>query len=390
MLPYGKQHIDDDDIKAVTEALKSDYLTTGPRINEFEQKICEFSGAEYAVAVSNGTAALHLASLCLLKENDKVLTTPNSFLATTNSILYAGAVPVFIDICPDGNMDLDLCEQYLESNDIKAIYTVHFSGKAVNQDKLKYLKDKYAVKILEDCAHSIGAVFKDINGNEIKAGSCLYSECSIFSFHPVKHMTTGEGGAITTNDPEIYKKLLLLRNHGMTRESSDFSNNELAYDKNGRINPWYYEMQMLGFNYRLTDIQAALGISQFKKLAGFIEKRRKIARLYDTAFADLDFVKPLYCDQDSAYHLYILLIDFAKLAISRGELMKKLQESGIGTQVHYIPINKQPYYKNLGYGTEILPQMADYYDKCLSIPMYPDLKDEEITYIINQVKKNLV
>ncbi len=215
-IPYGKQSIDEDDIKAIVETLKSDFLTTGPKIKEFEENLANYCNAKYCVVVSNGTAALHLASLVLLNENDKVLTTPNSFLATSNSILYAKAKPIFVDIYWDGNINLDLCEEELKKDaSIKAIYVVHFSGNPVNQEKLKYLKERYNIKILEDCAHSIGASF-----DGVKAGSCANSDCSILSFHPVKHITTAEGGAITTNSKELYEKLLcrarfeLLPNHG--------------------------------------------------------------------------------------------------------------------------------------------------------------------------------
>ena len=363
-IPYGKQFIDEDDISAVVEVLKSDFLTTGPKVKEFEDKICEFTGATYAVAVSNGTAALHLASLVLLEENDKVLTTPNSFLATSNSILYVGAKPIFVDICEDGNIDLDLCERELQKDkNIKAIYAVHFSGNPINQEKLKYLKDTYKIKILEDAAHSLGANF-----GGIKAGSCENSDCSILSFHPVKHLTTGEGGAVTTNDEEIYKKLLELRTHGMQRMSE--------------IAPWYYEMHSLGFNYRLTDLQCALGLSQFKKLDSFIEKRKKLALKYDKALKN-SIVKPLYSyDGNSSYHLYVVCVDFSKLNISKVELFLKMKEKNIGLQLHYIPINKQPFYKSLGYGDEKTPIMDKYYEECFSLPMYPSLSFEEQEYVI--------
>jgi UDP-4-amino-4,6-dideoxy-L-N-acetyl-beta-L-altrosamine transaminase len=212
-IPYGKQSIDEDDINSVVEVLKSDFLTTGPKIKEFEDELCRYTNAKYCVAVANGTAALHLASLVLLNKGDKVITTPNSFVATSNSILYVEAIPIFVDIQEDGNIDLDLCEEELKKDrSIKAIYVVHFSGNIVNQKKLKYLKESYNIKILEDCAHSLGATFEDI-----KAGSCENSDCSILSFHPVKHITTGEGGAVTTNSKEIYEKLLELRAHGIKR-----------------------------------------------------------------------------------------------------------------------------------------------------------------------------
>ncbi len=367
-IPYGKQTISEDDIEAVIEVLKSDFLTTGPKVKEFEEKIAYYCGAKYCVAVSNGTAALHLASLVLLKENDKVLTTLNSFLATSNSILYVNAKPIFVDIQEDGNIDLDLCEEELKKDSsIKAIYVVHFSGNPINQRKLKYLKETYKIKILEDCAHSIGA---KIDG--IKAGSCANSDCSIFSFHPVKHITTGEGGAITTNSKELYEKLLLLRAHGMTPRAD--------------IAPWQYDMIELGFNYRLTDISCALGLSQLKKLDSFLYLRRSIAKRYDDFFSKINFIKPLYTfTNNSAYHLYVIKIDFEKLNIDKKEFVLKMRESNIGLQLHYIPINKQPYYKNLGFGNEITPVMDEYYKKAISLPIYPNLTHEEQNYVCEKI-----
>ena len=367
-IPYGKQTISEDDINSVIEVLKSDFLTTGPKVKEFEEKIVTYSGAKYCVAVSNGTAALHLASLVLLNENDKVLTTPNSFLATSNSILYVNAKPIFVDIQEDGNIDLDLCEEQLKKDSsIKAIYVVHFSGNPVNQRKLKYLKETYNIKILEDCAHSIGAIF-----DGIKAGSCANSDCSIFSFHPVKHITTGEGGAITTNSKELYEKLLFLRGHGMSVRAD--------------IAPWHYDMIELGFNYRLTDISCALGLSQLKKLDSFLYLRRSIAKRYDDFFSKIDFIKPLYTfTNNSAYHLYVIKIDFEKLNIDKKEFVLKMRENNIGLQLHYIPINKQPYYKNLGYGNEITPVMDEYYKKAISLPIYPNLTHEEQNYVCEKI-----
>lgn len=378
-IPYAKQNIDKNDVEAVIVTLDSDYLTTGPKVKEFEDKICEFTNAKYAVAVANGTAALHLASLVLLNENDKVLTTPNSFLATSNSILYVGAKPIFVDICEDGNIDLNLCEEELKKNSsIKAIYVVHFSGNPVNQKKLKYLKETYNIKILEDCAHSIGAI-----DDNIKAGSCVNSDCSILSFHPVKHLTTGEGGAITTNSKEFYEKLLELRMHGMNR--TFFKNESLSKDERGNINPWYYEMHSLGYNYRITDFQCALGLSQFKKLDSFIQRRKDIAINYDKAFSNTK-IKPLYTfDGKSSYHLYVVKFDFSSISISKAELFIKMKEKNIGLQLHYIPINKQPFYENLGYGIENTPVMYKYYKECFSLPMYPLLTDDEQQYVIKNL-----
>jgi UDP-4-amino-4,6-dideoxy-L-N-acetyl-beta-L-altrosamine transaminase len=363
-IPYGKQTIDEDDINSVVEVLKSDFLTTGPKIKEFEDELCRYTNAKYCVAVANGTAALHLASLVLLNKCDKVITTPNSFVATSNSILYVEAIPIFVDIQEDGNIDLDLCEEELKKDrSIKALYVVNFSGNIVNQKKLKYLKESYNIKILEDCAHSLGATFEDI-----KAGSCENSDCSILSFHPVKHITTGEGGAVTTNSKEIYEKLLELRAHGIKR-LPDFA-------------PWYYEMHSLGFNYRITDMQAALGISQLKKLDSFVKRRKEIALKYDKAFLN-SVVKPLYSfTKNSSYHLFVVKVDFSKLNISKVELFNKMREKNIGLQLHYIPINKQPYYKSLGYGNEDTPIMNIYYDECFSLPMYSSLSNEEQEYVI--------
>ena len=366
-IPYGRQSISKEDIDCVTQTLQSDYLTTGPKIKEFEEALSDFCGAKYTVAVSNGTAALHLISLLLLNKGDKVLTTPNSFLATSNAILYAGAIPVFVDITKDGNIDLDKCEALLEEDStIKALYGVAFSGRMLEQEKLKELKEKYNIIILEDNAHAIGAEY-----NGIKAGSCVNSDASIFSFHPVKHMTTGEGGAITTNSQEVYEKLLMLRGHGMVKTAD--------------MKPWEYEMRALGFNYRITDLQCALGLSQLKKLPSFVQRRFEIAKKYDKAFQNTP-IKPLYTfDGKSSYHLYVVQVDFSKLSLSKEELFIKLREKNIGIQLHYIPINKQPYYKSLGYGDETTPNMDRYYEECFSLPMYPLLSEEEQKYVVESL-----
>lgn len=368
IIPYGKQTIEEDDISAVVEVLKSDFLTTGPKVKEFEDALCNYTGAKYCVVVSNATAALHLSSLVLLEENSKVLTSPNSFLATSNSILYAKAKPIFVDIQKDGNIDLELCEEELKKDFlIKAIYVVHFSGNPVNQEKLNYLRKKYNIKILEDCAHSIGAV-----NQGIKAGSCVNSDVSIFSFHPVKQFTSGEGGAVLTNNKEIYEKVLLLRNHGM--------------NPRGDIAPWHYDMNELGFNYRLTDIACALGISQIKKVDSFIEKRRGLAKRYDELLKDIENIEPLYnYTEESSYHLYVVKIDFSKFEVTKKELFLKLREKSIFLQFHYIPINKQPYYESLGYGNENTLLMDDYYEKAVSLPIYPKLQFEEQYYVLKTI-----
>ena len=363
-IPYGKQLLNQEDINTVIEVLNSNYLTTGPKVKAFEDALSNYCNVNYTIAVANGTAALHLASLVLLNKGDKVLTTPNSFLATSNAILYAGATPIFIDIAKDGNIDLDLCEEALKSDpSIKAIYAVAFSGRMVNQEKLKYLKETYKITILEDCAHAIGA-----KEGDIKSASCTNSDISILSFHPVKHMTTGEGGAITTNSKELYEKMLTLRGHGMVKTPD--------------MKPWEYEMRELGFNYRITDIQCALGLSQLSKLDDFIERRIEIVKAYDKAFQN-SMVKPLYTyDGKSSYHLYVVQVDFSKLNLSKEDLFNQLREKNIGIQLHYMPINKQPYYKSLGYGRESTPVMDKYYGACFSLPMFPKLSDDEQSYVI--------
>lgn len=367
-IPYGKQSINEEDIQEVIDVLKSDFLTTGPKVKEFEIAISSYVGSKYCVSVSNGTAALHLASLVLLEEGDKVITTPNSFLATSNGILYAKASPIFVDICENGNIDLNLCEKELKKDpSIKAIYVVHFSGNSVDQKKLKYLKDTYKIKILEDCAHSIGAKERDV-----KAGSCENSSLSILSFHPVKHLTTGEGGAITTNSKSLYKRLMQLRNHGM------------IVDPN--VAPWHYDMEELGFNYRLSDISCALGLSQLKRLDSFLYLRRLIAKKYDEYFNDVEFISPLYrFTNSSAYHLYVIKIDFEKLNIDKKRFVLEMRKKKIGLQFHYIPINKQPYYRSLGYGNEFTPVMDDYYNKAISLPLYPSLSNLEQKYIFKSI-----
>jgi dTDP-4-amino-4,6-dideoxygalactose transaminase len=356
-IPYGKQFIDENDINVVVEVLKSDFLTTGPKVKAYEEALAEKLGFKYVVAVSNGTAALHLASIVLINQGDKVITTPNSFLATSNSILYRNGKIIFIDIEKNGLINLDLVEERLKKGDIKALYLVTFSGLPFDDERLKYLKEKYNVKILLDNAHYFGGGFCDI---------------ATYSFHPVKHITTFEGGAIATNDEKTYKKLLRLRNHGMVKDNSMY--------------PWEYKMVDLGFNYRLSDVACALGLSQLKKIDEFLDRRRKIAKYYHE---NLKKVTPLYpYTEKSSYHLFVVKYPFKNFD-EKAEFFIRMKELGIGLQLHYIPINKQPFYKSLGYGDENLPNTYNYYKEAFSIPLYPSLSEEEQSYVIESLKECL-
>jgi UDP-4-amino-4,6-dideoxy-N-acetyl-beta-L-altrosamine transaminase len=373
-IPYGRQSLDEDDIQAVVDVLRSDFLTTGPAVALFEEALCEYTGAMYSVAVSSGTAALHLAALAMIDKGDKVLVSPITFAATSNAILYAGGVPVFVDIEPEGNIDLDMCAELLSlDSEIKHLFVTHMTGRPVDEDKLAQLKERFGIKILEDCAHSLGASQK---GH--MAGGCFASDCSILSFHPVKHITTGEGGAVVTNSAGLHKKISLLRSHGITKDTSELKDSQLAYDIKGNVNPWYYEMQLLGFNYRITDIQCALGISQIRKLEGFVNRRRGIAQMYDGLFSKKGVFHPLYeYDKNSAYHLYVVQADFDRLPVTRAELFNSMREMGVGLQVHYIPVPMLPYYSDLGYNMADLPNASKYYERCFSIPVFPSMADAD-------------
>ena len=380
-IPYGRQSLEAEDLKSVVEVLESDYLTTGPRVREFENALCSHFGCQEAIAVSSGTAALHLAASVLLKSGDKVLTTPNSFVATANSILYCQAKPVFVDIKPDGNLDLDKCEELLARDSrIKAIFGVNFSGLPLCREKLKYLKKKYNIKILEDACHSPGAD---------KVGNGEISDCTILSFHPVKHITTGEGGAILTNDRIIADKIRCLRTGGIVHNSAEFTT-EWSRDQEGNPHPWAYEMHDLGYNYRLTDLQCALGVTQLSKLKRFIELRQQIANQYDQAFGHSDSLKPLYeFTSKSVYHLYVLRADFSKLKVSRTEFFKRMRDRGIGLQLHYIPIPYQPYYQSLDLEKTKIPEMDKYFDQSFSIPIFPKMRKDEVQKVISSIQCEL-
>ena len=369
-IPYGKQTIDDEDINEVVNTLRSPLITQGHKIEEFEKSIAKYCGAKYAVAFNSGTSALHGAYFALgVGKGDEVITSPNTFVATSNAALYLGADVNFGDVeISTGNLDASKIEI---SDKTKLISSVHYSGQPVDLKEFSEIAEENDVKLFEDGAHALGAKY---NGKKI--GSLTYSEMAMFSFHPVKHITTGEGGIIVTNDEEYYEKLQLFRSHGITK-------NNLVNESHG---DWYYEMQELGFNYRITDIQCALGISQLKKLDFFIESRRKIAKIYDELFEDNPYFDVIFEkeDRESAYHLYpIILKD--KFDNHKGEIFTRLRKEGIGVQVHYIPVYKQPYYQKLGFSDELCPVCEKFYKKELSIPMYPSLSDEDIEFVAEKL-----
>jgi len=383
---YGRHHIDDDDIAAVTEILKNHSLTQGHTVDLFEQEVADFVGAKYAVAMSSWTAGLHMACLAAgISPNDKVITSPITFVASSNAALYCGAEPVFVDINPETvNIDSELLKISVKENNAKAIIPVHYAGLSCNMDEIFAISQDSGSIVIEDAAHALGARYHD--GSMV--GNCKYSLMTGFSFHPVKSIACGEGGMITTNDKNIYNKLLRLRSHGINKNDDTLSNLDLAYTKN-LLNPWYYEMQELGYNYRITDIQCALGRSQLKKLPKFLEKRKHLAKIYDEAFADLRNAKPIHINYRnfSSHHLYVLKIDFEASGLSRAELMHALQEENIFTQVHYIPVTSHHYYKQLGYDTANYPNALKFYDQALSIPLYYDLTNADQEKVINIIRR---
>ncbi len=373
---YGKQQISLGDIFSVLKTLKSPYLTQGPEITKFEKALCNYTGAKYAVAVSNGTAALHLAVLAAgVQPSDEVITSPITFVASSNCVLYAGAKVKFADIDPDtACIDSDEIEKNITEN-TKGIIPVHFAGQSCDMKKISDIAKKHNLFIIEDAAHALGSSY---DGE--KVGSCKYSDMTIFSFHPVKTVTSGEGGAITTNSKELYEKLLMLRSHGITKDPSKLTQND---------GPWYHQMQMLGYNYRITDIQAALGSSQLKRLDCFCAKRRKLVNLYRQLLANDERFTLLKENEHShaCFHLCVLLINFDKVKMDKKEVFETLSKNGLNLQVHYIPVHTQPYYQQLGFKEGDFPEAAAYYKKAVSLPLYCDLSENDIKHIVKTLKK---
>lgn len=389
MIPYGKHHIDEKDIQAVVDVLRSGILTQGPIVEQFEEEIARYVGAKYAVAVSSGTAALHLAALAAgVCSESTLITSPITFVASANAGLYAGGKVTFADIDPQTiNMSPESLKANLEKNsNTRAIIPVHFAGLPCDMPAIKLLADNAGAVIIEDGAHALGASYPDGG----KVGSCSHSLMTIFSFHPVKAIAAGEGGMITTNNVAIYRKLLRLRSHGINKLDDVLELSSQA-QTNGEVNSWYYEMQELGFHYRITEMQCALALSQFRKLDQFIARRRNLAKRYDEAFLTFENCRPAQImGRDlSGHHLYVLRIDFNALGKSRARLIKELKDKGIGSQVHYIPVPMQPYYQKQGLSLRDYPNAINYYEDALSIPLFYDLENSQQDHIV-AVFKDLV
>lgn len=385
-IPYGRQNITEEDLAAVTETLKSDYLTQGPKIAEFEQAFAKYIGSKYAVAVSNGTAALHLCTMTLdVKPGDKVITTPITFSATSNCIRYCGGEVVFGDIDPETYLlDIESVRTILKNDpdgNYKGIIPVDFAGRGVDLEAFRTLADEYGLWIIEDACHAPGGYFLDSNDNEQWCGNGKFADLAIFSFHPVKHIACGEGGMITTNDEELYKQLNRLRSHGITKGDDEYTNSmEFASGGGDEFPGWYMELQQLGYNYRLTDFQSALGLSQLKRADEGLIKRREIAQLYSNAFSGKHYISGHSGLIDGhAYHLYIIE------AKDRLGLYKYLRTKSIFAQIHYIPTHLMPYYRQFGWKEGDMPHSEQYYKHCISLPMYPTLTDEELQYVIDTI-----
>lgn len=376
-IPYGRQYITDEDVQTVIETLKSDYLTQGPKIQEFEQAFAAYVGSKYALAVNNATAGLHLSAIALgVEGGDNVIVTSMTFAASANCMRYCNANVTFCDIDPETYLiDLNRIYELLEKSPegyYKGIVAVDFAGYPVNLEKLREIADEHGLWILEDACHAPGGYFMDSKNEKQYCGNGKFAELAVFSFHPVKHIAIGEGGMITTNNRELYEKISLYRSHGITKDASRLHENHGG---------WYYEMQELGYNYRLTDFQAALGISQLKRSDWGLRKRQDIANRYSEAFSKVDGIKIPVVTNDvfHAYHLYIIQVK------DRLGLYNYLKENNIFTQVHYIPVHLLPYYKQLDNKKGNLPFVEEYYEHCLSLPMYPTLENEEQEYVINKI-----
>lgn len=388
-LPYGKHCIDEDDIEAVVDVLRHGALTGGPKVDEFERAFAKKIGTQFAVVVSNGTAALHVALLASgFKAGDTAIVPSLTFLSTANVVLMAGGKVQFADVCPDtGLMTPETFKKALAAakGPVKAVMPVHLTGQTCDMENIASIAAEYDVTVISDCCHALGAEYVKEAG---RPGDGVYEAMACFSLHPVKSIAMGEGGVVTTNSKALADKMCLLRSHDMRRNPDEFVSGQAAFDGRGEPNPWFYEMHELGYNYRATDFQCALALSQLGKLDGFVERRRHLAGLYDDLLRNLsNLLQPNIRVHNclSAWHLYAVRINFAALGIERSEVMRKLQEKGIGTQVHYIPVHKQPFYTRL-YGKQILPGADEYYANTLSLPLFPAMSDDDPKRVISELQ----
>lgn len=384
MIPYGRQDISEEDIRAVVEVLRSDWLTQGPAVERFEQDVARYCGAKYAVAVSNATAALHIACLAAgLQPDDILWTSPNTFVASANCGLYCGARPDFVDIHPyTYNLNVDVLEEKLVGAEKqgrlpKVVIPVHFAGQSCEMARIAELSKRYGFTVIEDASHAIGGRYRDK-----PVGACDFSEMTVFSFHPVKIVTTGEGGMVLTNRKDLYEKLLRLRSHGITREP------ELMEGESD--GPWYYQQIDLGFNYRITDIQAALGASQMKRLDEFVTRRQHLAKRYDALLADLPLTLPKRNpDVHSASHLYVVRLKLDAIKKKHRQVFEGLRERGIGVNLHYIPVHTQPYYRRLGFKAGDFPVAEQYYRDAISLPIFYGLTEVEQDKVVSAMREVL-
>ena len=398
-LPYGRQLIEEDDIAAVAAVLRGDWLTTGPAVAAFEQALCGVTEARHAIACANGTAALHLAALALdLEPGDRVVVPSVTFLATANAVRLAGGEVVFADCDPDsGLMEAAQLAEALEraaagsGGPVKAVFPVHLTGQCADLPALAEIARRHRLALVDDAAHAIASRYRAADGSLRPIGDGRITAMSTFSFHPVKSIAMGEGGAVTTNDDRLALKLQRLRSHGMVREPGEMQNRALAFDADGSANPWYYEMPEIGLNYRITDIQCALGLSQMKKLDRFVAQRRALADRYDRKLAELaPLARPIArsAASEAAWHIYPAVIDFAAAGISRAQVMARLKAAGIGSQVHYIPVHQQPYYRRR-YGDLHLPGAERYYMRTLSLPLFAGMTESDVDRAVDALAQAL-
>lgn len=373
-IPYGRQWVDDEDVRAVVEVLRSDWLTTGPMVDRFEAGVAEFTGAAHAVAVANGTAALHASIYAAgVGAGDEVIVPAMTFAASANCAVYQGALPVFADVERDTLLLDPARVEALVTPRTKAVVAVDYAGQPCDYDALREIADRHGLLLIDDASHAIGGEYK---GRPVGT----LADLNTFSFHPVKHITTGEGGAVTTGDQELARRLRLFRNHGITTD----------HRQREQLGSWFYEMVDLGYNYRLNDLQCALGFSQLSRLRGWVERRREIARRYDEAFAGLETVEPLAVRDDRlhAYHIYVVRLNLERLRVGRAEVFQGLRAQGLGVNVHYIPVHLHPFYRErFGTGPGLCPVAEDAYERIVTLPLFPAMSDADVERVVEVVNR---